>query len=298
MDLRNLTQLYTFIDVSETMSFSHTAQRLSITQPAVSRHIKELETAVGVPLLDRRHQGLAMTEVGYALLAHAENIRASVEQMQRGMANIDGDVVGHLKVGVTPVWEFLIPRLLEEFKARHPRFEFSLLPGNNFEVVDLMRRRTIHLGFVAEDPGIKEFDAIPVLDDELVIVAPPGHELLKNMPVSPSALNGVPLIHRGEESVTAHICKLYLNTIGVRVNTVMELESHDAIKRAAKEGHGVAMVSTYAVQEELDDGSLVRIQLEAPPCTRSLFVLRDRTRFFSPTQNAFIAVVAESVAVN
>ena len=58
------------------------------------------------------------------------------------------------------------------------------------------------------------------------------------------------------------------------------------------------MVSTYAVQGELDDGSLMRIELDAPPCTRSLLVLRDRSRFFSPTQNAFIAVVAESVAVN
>ena len=294
--LRNLNYLVAFVHVAQARSFSGAAPRLSLTQPALSRQVKELERAVGARLFDRTRYGVAPTEAGYALLRLAEKVLESVQELETAVLGMAGDLGGLLRIGGSTVWEYLLPGLLGGFQIAHPRVTVDLVIGNSRQVMGLLLEDEVHLAFIGEDPVDKRLEAIFVVGDELVIIAPPGHELASGGPVPPSGWRKCRLcigrlIRRPRRSPprTWREC-------GARPHAVMELGSHEAIKAAVRAGLGLGMISRCAVQQELASGTLTQVVLNIAPCIRPLYAVRNRTRPLSPVQRAFIGHAVEAHA--
>ena len=294
--LHNLNHLVAFVHVAQARSFSGAAPRLSLTQPALSRQVKELERAVGARLFDRTRYGVAPTEAGYALLRLAEKVLESVQELETAVLGMAGDLGGLLRIGGSTVWEYLLPGLLGGVQTAHPRVTVDLVIGNSRQVMGLLLEDEVHLAFIGEDPVDKRLEAIFVVEDELVIIAPPGHELASGGPVPPQRLADVPFVHREADSATAKIASTYLEGCGARPHAVMELGSHEAIKAAVRAGLGLGMISRYAVQQELASGTLTQVVLNVAPCIRPLYAVRNRTRPLSPVQRAFIGHAVEAHA--
>ncbi|MBI2866989.1 MAG: LysR family transcriptional regulator [Chloroflexi bacterium] len=295
MDLKNVHRLSVFIAVAESQSFSRAAESLQVSQPAVSRQVKELEDMIGSPLLDRTGRRLALTEAGLALLGHARKVKETIEEMEAEMEAVAGGVAGLLKLGASTVWEYVLPGLMGDFKRQHPSVTLGLTIGNTNQIVEMMVQKQVHLGFVGDKPNVKVLETIPLLDDEIVIIAPPSHKLAGRKRVPPIQLNRLPFVQRESDSATAQLSEAYLARLGVKAETVMDLGSHEAIKRAVQAGFGLGMISKFAVEQEIAAGTLVQVHLDAPPCKRPLFVLRNRSRYYSPAQQAFIEHVMKVV---
>ena len=293
--MRNLHRLSVFVAVAESASFSKAARRLRVSQPAVSRQIKDLESAVGAPLFDRTGRRVALTEAGSKLLWHAKLVRESVEAMEMDMESIDGGLSGLLQLGASTVWEYQLPGIMGAFSQDHSRLTLSLAIGNSRHIVERLLERDIHLGFVGDEPHIPKIEATSMGKDELVIVAPAAHPLARKSLVAPSALRGVPFVHREADSATAQISRRYLDGMGIKTQTVMEMGSHEAVKLAVQTGVGLGMLSKFAVQQELRSGALRQVRLRAPPCTRPLYWLRNTTRPFSVVQQAFVRYVTHAL---
>lgn len=290
-ELANLHRLRAFIEAAECLSYSGAARRLGISQPAVSGHIRRLERLTGAPLFIRDGHKVALTEAGHALLRQAKRVESSVQEMQELMAGLQGTIAGHLVLGASTIWEYLLPELMAGFREVHPQVSMELIVGNSSRIVELMLERRMHLGFTGDDGGRADLEAIPVMESEIVLVAAPDHPLAGRAEVAPESLAGLPFVFREADSATAKIASQYLESLGVVPGPVVEFGSHEALKGAVRAGFGLGMLSRAAVQQELATGSLRLVHVQGPPCLRQLYVLRSRSRPQRAARDAFLGYV-------
>ncbi|MBI4202257.1 MAG: LysR family transcriptional regulator [Chloroflexi bacterium] len=295
MEFTNLERLSCFIEVARCQSFSRAAENLYISQPAVSRHIKELEQAVGTTLFDRAGRRVALTEVGNGMLVLAERVQEAVTEIETWVAEGSGKLSGALKIGCSAVWEYLLPEFMGSFKGLHPGVTPSLMVANTGQVIRQMQSLDIHLGFVAEAPREQDLDVMPVGEYELVVIASPEHPLAQGTVIAPAELAHYPFLMRESDSATAMFAGMYLAELGVTIHAAMELGSHQALKAGVRAGYGLGIISELAVRDELALGVLKRVSVDSPPWKRSLYILRNPARGYSPLQKAFINHVGESL---
>ncbi len=288
MPLINTDRLQCFIEAAEARSFSRAAERMQITQPAVSRHIRELEETVGTSLFHRTGRNVTLTEAGHGFLALAKKVVAAVETMESEAGALSEGLSGVLRLGGSTVWEYILPTPIGLFRRQFPRMHIGLTVGNTGNVIELIIAKRIHLGFVGEAPKEKDLSVTPIAVDELIIVAPPGHPLGGRRRVDPKELDGAPFIQREADSATARVASRYLAELGAAPDVALELGSHEALKAGVRAGFGVGMISRYSVANELASGALEEVLIEAPPCRRPLYVLQDPSRPVSPAEREFL----------
>ncbi|MBI4311105.1 MAG: LysR family transcriptional regulator [Chloroflexi bacterium] len=292
-EIANLQRLNAFIEAGECLSYSKAARRLGISQPAVSNHIRKLETLTGAKLFQRTGQRIALTEAGHALLRQAKRVEISVQAMYDFMVGLREEVAGHLIVGASTIWEYILPEIMAGFREAYPRVSMELAVGNSARIVELMLDRRMHLGFTGDDGGREELEAVTVMESDIVIVARLDHPLAERASVAPKELEGQAFVLREADSATAKIARHYLETLGVTPDQVVEFGSHESLKAAVRAGFGLGMVSTAAVQQELANGSLSVVRLDAPPCVRQLYMLTSRHGGEAPVRKAFAGYVVE-----
>jgi DNA-binding transcriptional LysR family regulator len=294
-DPATLRQFQAFLAVAENRSFSLAAERLFVTQPAVSKQIKDLEKRLGVRLFERGRR-LGLTEAGYALMQHAQQAQGLIEALELALEEVGDARRGHLELGASTVWEYILPPLMGEFQSQHPEVDMGLRVSNSDQITALVSEREVHLGFVGARTSDKSLEAIAIAEDELMVIAPPGHPLAGGGAVSPGSLHHQDFIQRARESATAQQSKQYFKELGVELYVVMELGSDEAVKAAVQQGHGLAMISAYSVSHEVLSGTLEAIVLNAPRCMRRLYAIKDATRKPSKIQELFLFFVSDSCA--
>ena len=289
----NYNHLMIFLAVAEEGSVSRGAERLCVSQPAVSRQIAALEAALKAPLLERHPKGVRLTEAGRVLLGYARRLAALEREAAGAMAEMAGLARGSLTVGASlTVGSYLLPELLAEYGRRHPHIALTLESGNTEAVQGMLREGRLDLALTegfAEDPGL---DAAVFAHDELVAVAPPGHPLLAEAPIPAARLCREPLILREPGSGTRAVLERALAGRGLAAAPRMALGSTEAVKRAVAAGAGLAVVSRLALSLELETGRLALLPLSDLTLRRPLHRLTRRGAPPSRAARAFLAVLA------
>ncbi len=256
-------RLVVFRAVAEQLSFRKAAEELYLTQPAVSLQIKALEEDVGVQLFDRTGAHITLTAAGQVLLTYCEQVKALLAQTQREIAALSGDHAGQLALGAsTTIAQYVLPRLLGEFRREHPRVHPTLISGNTEHVVEAIEKQKIVLGFIEGPARSREVKTQPFLDDELVLIASTAHEWTERTSVSCSEITSIPLLMRERGSGTRHVIELALERQGIKRNSlqiVMELDSTEAIKSAVEAGLGIGFVSRWAIAKDMRLGNSFKI---------------------------------------
>lgn len=287
----NFHRLTLFLEVADSKSFSKAAKKLRISQPAVSRQINQLESEVGIRLLDRSNRQVSLTEAGQELYNAGQKVQESLDFLRSGASSLAGGYAGVLKIGASSVWEYLLPQIFAGFTKKYPKLSIEMAVSNSSQVSELVRTQHSNLGFVSEIPINSELEAMPVAEDEIILVASVGSKLADKERVQPSELNGVSFVESEPESGTSHFSREFLGSLGVEPSVIMRLGSQEAVKMAVRSGIGIGMVSKFAVQQELLLGTLREVPLAAPKCVRSLYYIRNRSRFFSLAQRALLSAV-------
>lgn len=303
-------QLELFYAVARQGSVTRAAEQLHISQPAVSAQLAELERALGVPLLARLAggRGVRLTEAGLLVYEHAARIFALAEDLERGIADLNGLRSGQLIVGAsTTLGEYLLPPALGRFKVRYPDVMVDLKISNTSRITELVRRGELDLGFVGEVAGVAELAVEPFTEDTLVVIAAPHHPLLKQprgavsvtpgtvvTPVTPVAMKDLQqhgFIAREAGSATRNVAERYLRSHGIEPQVLMELGSNEAVKHAVAAGLGIAVLSRFAIQVELRAGTLCEVPVANWDCRRSLSIIYRRDRKFTASELAFLEIV-------
>jgi len=292
MDLdRTLTlrQLRTFKTVADMNSFSAAAQRLRLSQPSVSYQVKELEEALGLPLLDRLGKRVQLTEAGALLYGYVRQMLGVLDEATVAIEELRGIQRGNLRVGAsTTVGIYLLPAALGAFKKLHPGLVIALEIGTRARVQEQVLRNELDLAVVG--PALKdpELAIVPFISDELVVVAPAGHPLAERRNLSLKDVSDQPFVMREAASGSRWSLEKAARKAGARLKVAMELGSNGAIKHAVESGLGLAVLSRYACALELSSGRLVELDVRGFPIRRDWHIVHLRRRKLPSSVTTFI----------
>ncbi len=258
----SLNSLLVFHEVAKHKSFSKAAEGLFISQPAVTKHVKELERKVGLGLIQRRKGGFALTEAGKIIFKYTHKISSHLMEIENLLENIKKDYQGILKIGTTESYsKGLMPKLLSGFQTSFPFMKIALDVGNSEEIEKSLRGYKNDLGLIAGTKMSPRFESIPFLREELVLIVSPNHSLAKKQVVSLKELGRYPLIIRAKGSTTREIILQALKEAGIHPSLLIEAGSSEFIKQWVSEGKGVSIIIKRAVEDEEKRGIIKTIPL-------------------------------------
>lgn len=290
-----LRQLRTFKTVADLSSFSAAAQRLKLSQPSVSYQVKELEEALGLPLLDRLGKRVQLTEAGTVLHGYVRQMLGVLDEATVAIEEMRGIQRGSLRVGAsTTVGIYLLPAALGAFKKLHPGLVISLEIGTRARVQEQVLRNELDLAVVG--PALKdpELSIVPFMSDELVVVAPAGHPYAGRRGLTLKDLSDQPFIMREAASGSRWSLEKAARKAGAKLTVAMELGSNGAIKHAVESGLGLAVISRYACSLELSSGRLVELDVRGFPIRRDWHIVHLRRRRLPSSVTSFIEFLKDT----
>jgi molybdate transport repressor ModE-like protein len=287
------TRMRLLVELDRQGSVSAAARAIGIGQPTASEHLRLLEAAAGQRLLERNGRARRLTEAGHVLAAHASQALASLaagEEELQALAGLEGGTI-HIGASTTP-GVYLLPNTLGCFRREHPNVVVEVEIGSTGEILQRLRSGRIRLALVGEAEPDERIELDPFIGDEIVGIAKPGLLPIRDGKIRPTALAEHTILVREPGSSTRRLAERALAKTHVQARQVWELDSSEAIKRAAREGLGVAFLSRYAVAEEVERGDLQRFRLAGQPrIERMLHVARPARRPPSPSERGFIATL-------
>ncbi|HUB01911.1 MAG TPA: LysR substrate-binding domain-containing protein [Terriglobales bacterium] len=252
------SRLRVFRSVAAHLSFRRAGEELGLTQPAVTLQIKALEAELSVRLLNRSGNRVSLTPAGVILQRHAEAIAEQLAQALEELAALRGDHAGEFRLGAsTSIAQYVLPRLLGEFKRQFPNVQVSVISGNTEHIVNQLLSERIAIGLI-EGPALRrEVRTEPLLEDELVLAMAAKHEWADRESISVEQLKGHPLLLREHGSGTRQVLETALAKAGLKksdLNVVMELDSTEAILSSIEANLGIGFVTRWAVIPRLPLG--------------------------------------------
>ena len=291
----NLHLLRIFATVAEYGSFSQAAQRLYISQPAVSKAVQELERQLGTILIDRSGHKVLLSEAGILLQQHAQQIFALERSAETTLEQLHGLERGHLALGGShTTGTYLLPPTLGLFHRQYPGIKLSLEIGNTQQVVDRLLAGILDMAFV-EGP-VEESNVLirPWRVDKLVVIASPDHPLVNQQPVSLDQLLAEPFIMREQGSGTRTIIEQAFRERNLRIQIAMELGSNQVVKQAVSAGLGISIVSESTIIVALKAGMLAVLDVPDFALTRTLAQIAVKGRLPSYALSAFQKLLTEN----
>jgi DNA-binding transcriptional LysR family regulator len=297
MDTR---QLAAFCAVVERRSFSQAAERLGVTQPAVSLQVRALEKRLGTQLLDRSGRRVEPTEAGLRLYHGAQRLLSFEEQLLDEVAGeADGELTGELQIGAsTGPAAIVLPLLLCEFQQEHPGVKIALTVSDTQLVVERVAARELELGIVGAARRHRAVRFEPFLEDEVILAVPPGHPFAGRT-VSLDDLRGENLIVMQEGAGVRQIVEDELRALGTRLRDLdvrLELGLQESVRSAVQAGYGVTFISRSAVEPELAAGSLAAARVQGLDAKREISLARAAGRASTRVADAFVEFARDRLA--
>jgi len=284
-------RLQVFYTVARQLSFTKAAEQLFMTQPAVTFQVKQLEEQFNTRLFERSHGKIALTSAGRLVMDYAERILALSEEMETRVGELTGTMSGPLLLGAsTTIAEFILPRILGEFKVAHPQVHTHLTVGNSEMIENRVADHALDVGLIESPSHLPGVTTEVCCEDELVLICAPTHKFAGAASVKPGELVGEPYVCRELGSGTREFTDQYLQRCQVApedLNIVMEIGSPEAIKGLVETGLGIAIMSRARVMKERKLGMLAAVPLE-PRLIRTFSFVHPKEKFRSKLLTAFI----------
>lgn len=292
-----LTKLEVFAIVAEEGSFSAAAERLHLSQPAISRHMLELETVLGIRLFKRLRRGVALTRGGEILHDYTRRILWLVGEAEGALTDVTQLTMGKVNLGATPgVSVYLLPAWAQSFMNAYPNLTVRSTTGTTGEVVESLMTGRCDMGAVEGelDNWQNESLGYVVLQDiDLALVVGPEHEWWEADSITIQQLDGAIFITRQPDSRTRVWIDTTLKAQGIEPRLVAEFDNPEAIKEAVMNGAGATILPTYAFAREAKAGFLRAVPIADLTLKRQVKLLWDADRPLSPVARAFMAHLAE-----
>lgn len=297
MDTR---QLAAFCAVVERRSFSQAAERLGVTQPAVSQQVRALEARLGTQLLDRSGRRIEPTEAGWQLYRGAQRMLALEEQIVSDVAaTTEGELTGDLVLGAsTGPAAIAVPLLLAEFQHENPGTRVFLTVSDTHTIVERVAARELELGIVGAARRHRGVRFEPFLSDEVILVCPPGHPFAGRT-ITLEELASASLILMQEGAGVRQIVEDALRQRAMRLRDLdvrLELGLQESVRAAVEAGYGVTFISRTAVEADLQAGTLAEARVEGLEATRAISLVSVTGRSRTRVAAAFVEFARERLA--
>ena len=259
-------RLKAFYSVARNLSFTKASQELFVSQPAVTRHIRELEALYQVRLFDRRGNSIALTEAGRVMMEHCERILAEYRKLEYDMHRLNDEYAGELRLGAsTTISRYVLPPVLAKFTERYPRIRVSLIDMNSRHIEKALLENSIDVGMVEGVFRVPNLRYEPFLCDELVPVVCDSGRWKACDELSLDEFVRMPLVLRERGSGTLDAIETALAEKGLKLSSLnvrMYLGSTESIKSFLRCSDCMGIVSVFAVDRELRAGEFRVVDVE------------------------------------
>ena len=276
-----LQQMEALISIIEERTFSGAARKMSLTQPSLTKHIKNVEGLLGARILNRQSRGITLTPEGKILYDYAKRILKLREEAKEKIQRVRENETGNIFISASTIpATYILPRVLSDFRKARPDIRFYMQNADSDEVIEMITGNRGEVGFVGKDPRSSRLHAEALWKDRLVLAVPSNHPFVKEGSVTLSELSREPFIVRERGSATREVfegClrdqkKLTLASF----NVISEVGSSEAVKEAVIAGLGVSVISMHAVAREIDGGLIVEVPLKGCRIERYFYVIYRR----------------------
>ncbi len=287
-----LGQLKTFRVVAETLNFTRAAERLNLTQSAVSHQIKALEQDLGEPLFLRSKRGVKLSQKGKLALEHVERILDESQALRERLSGHDGEPVGQVRAAAaTQAFVHLFSDLFEQFMRQHPGIELSFRTTSSTDqtVTDILNGAA-DVGFASMPVYSPALRVTELFEDELVLVVGQSHRLAKKEHVKASEIERERLILFERGASIRRATELFFKK--VHISPMLALESNDTyfIKLMVQHGLGISLLPSWAVRDEVAAGSLAKLRFDGHRLRRSVAMV-SLARFQPSPKRAFVSFI-------
>lgn len=293
--LKDITmqQIEALILLIEEGSFSRAARKMSLTQPAITKHIRNLEEALGTKVANRSNMGISLTLEGQIFYEYAKKIirlrNDAKERIQKLSQSESGAI--HLSASTIPA-TYILPSVLSGFCKGHPDIRVFMRTNDSEETLTMVLNNQAEIGFVGKDSGNRKIVSEPLWKDRLILAVSPDHPFSRAARITLDMLRGQPLIIREKGSATRDILETFLRDekgIGLsHFNIVCELGSSEAVKEAVLAGLGVSFISIHAVRRELQEKKLFEAMVDGCRIERNLYLIYRRQFDLMPCHKLFL----------
>jgi len=278
-------RLRAFSAFARRRSFSAAANELRISQPAVSKHIADLEQLLGLKLVERARRDGSLTSAGEFVANYVLRAESLLAQSVRGVDEFRKSGSGSLNIVAS--WltgTYLLPEIIAEFKYTHPGVRVSLELGTAKQAIEWLRSHRAELGFIAGAVTGPEIEAEPLLENDIVVVGKPA---LRPQRISRDSLESLAWISREEGSATRSTSEAAMARLGIAPRQRLELPSYEAVVSALKKGYGISAISRYVVADQLKSGALVVFPVRGWKEKTVVSALRVRDAVLTPSAEQF-----------
>ena len=262
MDFR----LKVFKTVAEQLSFTKASKILFISQPAVTKHVNELEKQFGKPLFNRHGNSISLTPEGEVCLDYASKIIALYEKLEREFVDLDSSLPQKINLAAsTTIAQYILPSLLSKFKTVHPETTITLINENSERIEALVLDNKSDLGLVEGNSNNPLLHYQPFVKDEIVLICRIGNKNLKPNEIPLNQLDSLPLILREQGSGTRIVIENTLKEKGLNIkdfNIQIELGSTESIKNYLLNSESFAFLSIHSIARELKNRTLTIVDVE------------------------------------
>ncbi len=281
-----LKQIRGFQAVIDTGTVSAAARELHLTAPAVSIQLKDLEQAIGLPLLEKNARSLTPTVAGQALMTLANGLDHRITEFAETINEMKGIDHGVVSVGVVSTARYFAPNVLSDFIKQHPEVKLQLQVGNRESTLEKLENLEIDIAITGFPPD--HFDVVKeyIGRHPQIIIAPPEHPLAGAKDISLSELEHETFLLRESGSGTRGVADQLFKRNKNLPHTGIEFGSNETIKQAVMAGMGIAVISAHTVGAELQEKRLVALNVRGLPINRKWFIVKHANRRFLPSAEA------------
>jgi len=273
MDFR----LKVFYTVALRLNFTKAATELYISQPAVSKHIQELEETYKTKLFERNGSKIALTPAGEILLKHTKNIFEIYREIDFDMSSFINERQGLLRLGAsTTISQYIISPVLARFHQKQKDIKVNLLNGNTEQIENALINKEIEIGIVEGQSKNQSIKYIPFLKDELVLVCNTNNSFVKQNKISLEDLKAMKFITRERGSGTLEVIEYALKQVDFKLSDLqieMQLGSTESIKSYLLNSDCFAFMSIHAVSNELKNNELIILDVENLSIERFFYII-------------------------
>jgi len=294
--LRQITlrQMRGFKTVVKCGSVSAAARELHLTPPAVSLQLRDLEGAIGIPLLERSDTGLIPTLAGQELFSVCEEIQANLARFAENITELKGVDHGIVSVGVVSTARYFAPTVLAEFMKLYPDIEIQLQVGNREVTLEKLEQMEIDFAITGFPPDHFEVKKEFISKHPQIIIAVPQHKLAGRSNIPLSALKNETFLLREPGSGTRTVTDKLFSRSKNLPNRGLEFGSNETIKQAVMAGMGIAVISAHTVAAELAEKRLVALDVRGTPINRKWFLVKHGRKRFLPSAQTLWNFIARN----
>jgi DNA-binding transcriptional LysR family regulator len=292
---KNITiqQMEAIISLVAERSFSRAANKMLLTQPALTKNIRNVEDYLGVRIVNRNNAGISLTPEGKIIYDYACRIIKLRDEAREKILKMQDKNGGDIYVGASTIpATYILPQALSAFRKEQGNINVHVQTADSEEVLNMVLDNEVEIGFIGKKPLNKKLRAAPLWRDRLVLAVPVNHRWWKKKSIPVEELIKAPFVLREKGSATRDILEIYFKeskSIGLgQFNICAELGSSEAIKESIIAGLGVSIISIHAVKRELAQGLLREIRLDGCNIERDFYLIHQKHLDIRPTHQLFI----------